>query len=59
VPEFNREEKEKLLEAIRHDKKVLDGKIRFVLLKGIGSAFISDKVEPDIIGEVLFGWKPA
>lgn len=59
VPEFNREEKEKLLEAIRHDKKVLDGKIRFVLLKSLGNAIISDKVDTGLIGEVLFGWKPA
>jgi 3-dehydroquinate synthase len=59
VPEFNRGEKEKLLEAIKHDKKVLNGKVRFVLLKGIGSAFVTDKVEPDIIGEVLFGWRAA
>ena len=59
VPEFSREEKEKLLEAIRHDKKVLDGKIRFVLLKSLGNAFISDKVNTGLIEEVLFGWKSA
>jgi len=59
VPEFNREEKEKLLEAIKHDKKVRDGKIRFVLLKAIGNPFISDDVGTDLIGEVLFGWKLA
>jgi 3-dehydroquinate synthase len=57
MPDFNREEKEKLLEAIKHDKKVREGKVRFVLLKSIGSAFINDKVESGLIGEVLFGWR--
>jgi 3-dehydroquinate synthase len=59
LPDLNRAEKEKLLELIKHDKKVLDGKIRFVLLKTIGDVFISDKVGPELIGEVLFGSKPA
>jgi 3-dehydroquinate synthase len=44
---------EKVIEAIRHDKKVLNGKIRFVLLKSIGNAFISDEVEPSLVREVL------
>lgn len=30
------------LELMRHDKKVQDGKLRLVLLKGIGSAVVSD-----------------
>ncbi|MHB8103923.1 MAG: 3-dehydroquinate synthase [Dehalococcoidales bacterium] len=57
LPDLNDTEKEKLLELIKHDKKVQDGKIRFVLLKAIGSAFIDDKIDTGIIGEVLFGWK--
>lgn len=56
LPELSHEEKEKVLEAIKHDKKVINEKVRFVLLKAIGSAIISDKVEPGLIGEVLFGW---
>ena len=59
LPQLNLDEKEKLLDIIRHDKKVLDGKIRFVLLKSLGNAIISDKVDIGLIGEVLFGWKPA
>ncbi len=59
LPDFSPAEKEKLLELIKHDKKVLDGKIRFVLLKSIGDAFITDKVASDLIREVLFGSKPA
>jgi 3-dehydroquinate synthase len=59
LPDLNSIEKEKLIEIIKHDKKVLAGKIRFVLLKAIGDVYISDKVTPDIIREVLFGSKSA
>ena len=55
LPDLTRAQQEKLLELIKHDKKVLDGKIRFVLLKAIGDAYITNKVGPDLIGEVLFG----
>jgi 3-dehydroquinate synthase len=57
TPDLSREQKEKVLEVIKHDKKVREGKIRFVLLKSIGNAFITDKVESGLIGEVLFGWR--
>jgi 3-dehydroquinate synthetase len=33
---------ERYLELMQHDKKVRDGKLRFVLLKGIGQAVVSD-----------------
>jgi 3-dehydroquinate synthase len=51
-------EQDKLIELIKHDKKVLDGKIRFVLLKAIGEVYISNRVTPEIIREVLFSAKP-
>ncbi len=57
MPDLTRDEKEKLLEVIKHDKKVLNGKVRFVLLKSIGNAFVSDEVQPALIGEELFGWR--
>ena len=57
MPDFTRDEKEKLLEVIKHDKKVLHDRVRFVLLKSIGNAIISDEVEPGLIGEELFGWR--
>jgi 3-dehydroquinate synthase len=53
IPELD---KEKVMEAMQHDKKVRDEKIRFVLLKSIGDAFISDEVDPDLVREVLVGW---
>ena len=55
LPVFTPEQKEKVLELIRHDKKVAGDKVRFVLLESIGNVFITDKVEPGIIREVLFG----
>ena len=57
MPDLTRDEKEKLLEVIKHDKKVLNGKVRFVLLKSIGNAIVSDEVQPALIGEELFGWR--
>jgi 3-dehydroquinate synthase len=59
LPPMDDTQKEKLLELIKHDKKVRDGKIRFILLRNIGEAFISDRVSPDLIREVLFGYQPA
>ncbi len=59
LPALNRDEKERLLDLIRHDKKVRDDKIIFVLLKSLGNAVISDKVSVGLIGEVLFGWQSA
>jgi 3-dehydroquinate synthase len=53
MPELNREE---VMEAMRHDKKVRGDKIRFVLLKSIGNGFISDEVDPVLVREVLVGW---
>lgn len=49
-------DKEAVMEAMRHDKKVRGDKIRFVLLKSIGNAFISDEVDLDLVREVLVGW---
>jgi 3-dehydroquinate synthase len=53
MPELD---KEKVMEAMQHDKKVRDDRIRFVLLKSIGNAFISDEVDPALVREVLVGW---
>ena len=59
LPPLNDAQKENLLEIIKHDKKVRDDKVRFVLLRGIGRAFVSDRVEPDLVREVLLGVQPA
>lgn len=42
-----------LLVHMGHDKKVKDGKIRFVLLRWIGDAFVTDAVPADAVRAVL------
>ena len=46
-------EVEKVIQAMKHDKKVLQDKVRFALLKSIGNAFITDEVSPSLVKEVL------
>jgi 3-dehydroquinate synthase len=46
-------ELEKLIQAMKHDKKVLQGKLRFALPKSIGEAFITDEVSPSLIEKTL------
>ena len=45
----------RLLQAIKHDKKILEGKIRFVLPISIGKASITDEVSPALIEQALVG----
>lgn len=42
-----------LLESMRHDKKVRDGRMTFVLARGIGRAFLSSDVPLDVVAAVL------
>ena len=42
-----------LIQSMKHDKKVLRDKVRFVLLKSIGDVFITDEVTPSLVEEVL------
>ena len=44
-----------VMTAMRHDKKVTENKIRFVLLSAIGDAYITDDVSPSLVEEVLSG----
>jgi 3-dehydroquinate synthase len=50
MPEFDINE---VIEAIKHDKKVTNGKLRFILPLRIGCVVISEKVELAMIAEVL------
>jgi 3-dehydroquinate synthase len=49
---------ERYLELMGHDKKVQDGRIRFILLKSLGDAFISDEVPPSALADVLGVCRP-
>ncbi len=44
---------ERYLELMGHDKKVEGGRIRFVLLKRIGEAFVSDQVPREVLADLL------
>jgi 3-dehydroquinate synthase len=44
---------EKYMQLMGLDKKVVGGKIRFVLLKEVGNAVVSDNVEPELLWQTL------
>jgi len=44
---------ERLIQAMKHDKKILQGKVRFILLKSIGDVFITDEISLSLIEQVL------
>ncbi len=46
---------DRVLAAIKHDKKVQQNKARFILLKSIGDAFIIDEVSLSLVERVLRG----
>jgi len=44
---------EALLALMGQDKKVVDGKLRFILARGIGEAFVADDVPPGLVRRLL------
>ncbi|HHV45052.1 MAG TPA: 3-dehydroquinate synthase [Firmicutes bacterium] len=46
---------DRLVEAFAQDKKVRDGRVRFVVLEGLGKAKLTDQVEIDQARQVLAG----
>ncbi len=44
---------EALLALMAQDKKVIDGRLRFVLARGIGRAFVAEDVPPDTVRTLL------
>ena len=44
---------EALLTLMGQDKKVVDGKLRFILARGIGEAFVADDVPPATVVQLL------
>ena len=49
-------ELDRIIQAMSHDKKILRGKIRFVLPKAIGDVFITGEVSLSLVEQVLVGW---
>ena len=44
---------EELLDHMGHDKKTRDGKLTFILLRGIGEAFVTDDIPPKTLTAIL------
>ena len=44
---------EALVDLMGQDKKVLDGQLRFILTRGIGTSFVTSDVSRDLIVDVL------
>jgi 3-dehydroquinate synthase len=42
-----------LLALMGQDKKVVDGRLRFILARGIGEAFVADGVDPGAVRGLL------
>ncbi len=42
-----------LLDLMAQDKKVVDGKLRFILARGIGEAFVTSDVDRDMVRGLL------
>jgi shikimate kinase / 3-dehydroquinate synthase len=54
----DRTEPEKLVEAMRRDKKRRGGRLRFVLLRGVGDVIVTDDVSRDDLVAVLDSLNP-
>ena len=35
------------------DKKVIEGRLRFIMARGIGAAFVTEDVDPGVVTQVL------
>ena len=46
---------DKIIEAMKHDKKIVAGKIRFVLPRAIGDVFVTEEVSLPLVEKVLGG----
>jgi len=44
---------DRLLDLMGQDKKVVDGKLRFILARGIGDAFVTSDVNPAMVRDLL------
>lgn len=42
-----------LLSLMAQDKKVIDGRLRFILAQGIGNAFVAEDTDPNVVRAVL------
>jgi 3-dehydroquinate synthase len=45
-----------IIQALTHDKKIVNGKIKFVLIKGIGNALMPQDIDIKTIEQTLINW---
>jgi 3-dehydroquinate synthase len=45
-----------LIQAMKHDKKVTGGKIRFILPESLGKVLLTDSVNLSLVEQILLGW---
>jgi len=45
------------LDAMGHDKKNVGSRIRYILLRGIGDAFLAEDVHPDAIVSLIDSYR--
>jgi len=53
MPDISRGE---IIQAMGHDKKIAQGRIKFILPKSIGKVFITSEVAPSLVEQVLAGF---
>jgi 3-dehydroquinate synthase len=42
-----------MTDVITHDKKVRDGRVRFVLPRAIGRVEVTDRIEPELVARTV------
>ena len=42
-----------VIQAMQHDKKKMDGQLRFILFNRIGDAFVNDEIQPEMLVDLL------
>ncbi len=45
-----------IIQAMKHDKKIARGKIKFILPRGLGDVLVTDEVSPALVERVLVNW---
>ena len=55
LPRLTRDQLDPLVAALFRDKKTLGGRLRFVLLRRLGEAFVAEGIEPALVRAELEG----
>jgi 3-dehydroquinate synthase len=47
---------DRIIESLSHDKKILNGRTRFILIEGIGNALMPQDIDIKTIEQALYNW---